>query len=166
MSAGGDAIVVLNAGSSSIKFCTFRRAAGALERELRGQVSGLGTAPRLTARRGDEVVVERGLGGEPLSHAAALDVLLDALRAELHGETLVGVGHRVVHGGLEFMAPTRLDDGILARLARYEPLAPLHQPHNLAAIRVLFERLPGVPQVACFDTAFHRTIPEVAQLFA
>jgi len=112
------------------------------------------------------VVVERGLGGEPLSHAAALDVLLDALRAELHGETLVGVGHRVVHGGLEFMAPTRLDDGILARLARYEPLAPLHQPHNLAAIRVLFERLPGVPQVACFDTAFHRTIPEVAQLFA
>ena len=166
MSAGGDAIVVLNAGSSSIKFCTFRLAGGCLERELRGQVSGLGTAPRLTARRGDAVVVERGLGGEPLSHAAALDVLLDALRAELHGETLVGVGHRVVHGGLEFMAPTRLDDGILARLARYEPLAPLHQPHNLAAIRVLFERLPGVPQVACFDTAFHRTIPEVAQLFA
>jgi acetate kinase len=84
----------------------------------------------------------------------------------LHGETLVGVGHRVVHGGLEFMAPTRLDSTVLARLARYEPLAPLHQPHNLAAIRVLFERLPGVPQVACFDTAFHRTVPEVAQLFA
>ena len=166
MSAGGDAIVVLNAGSSSIKFCTFRLADGALERELRGQVSGLGTAPRLTARRGDTVVVERALGDEALSHAAALDVLLDALRTELQGETLVGVGHRVVHGGLEFMAPTRLDDGILARLARYEPLAPLHQPHNLAAIRVLFERLPGVPQVACFDTAFHRTIPEVAQLFA
>jgi acetate kinase len=71
-----------------------------------------------------------------------------------------------VHGGLEFMAPTPVDAGILERLDRYVPLAPLHQPHNLAAIRLMLERMPGVPEIACFDTAFHRTIPEVAQLFA
>jgi acetate kinase len=101
-----------------------------------------------------------------MTHADALDVLLDALRAELHGEAIVGVGHRVVHGGLEFMAPTRVDAAVLGRLERYNALAPLHQPHNLSAIRVMLERLPGVPEIACFDTAFHRTVPEVAQLFA
>ncbi len=166
MTAGAEAIVVLNAGSSSIKFCTFRRNGAGLERELRGQVAGLGTAPRIVAKRGADLVAERRLSDGPMVHAEALDVLLDLLRAELHGETIVGVGHRVVHGGLEFMAPTRVDAGILGRLERYNPLAPLHQPHNLAAIRLMLERLPGVPEVACFDTAFHRTVPEVAQLFA
>jgi acetate kinase len=166
MSGDGDAIVVLNAGSSSIKFCTFRRGDAGLERELRGQVSGLGTAPRIAARRGADVVVDRALEDNAANHAQALDLLLDFLRIELRGETIVGVGHRVVHGGLEFMAPTRIDAGILERLRRYEPLAPLHQPHNLAAIRLMLERLPGVPEVACFDTAFHHTVPEVAQLFA
>jgi acetate kinase len=163
---GGKAIVVLNAGSSSIKFSTFRRDARGLARELRGQVAGIGTAPRITARRGADVVVDRGLDESSSNHAGALGVLLDVLRAELRGEAIVGVGHRVVHGGLEFMAPTRVDDAVLERLQRYVPLAPLHQPHNLAAIRLMLERLPGVPEVACFDTAFHRTIPEVAQLFA
>jgi acetate kinase len=166
VSAGGEAIVVLNAGSSSIKFCTFRRDGATLERELRGQVAGLGTEPRLTAKRGKDVVMESNLPMRAATHADALGVLLDFLRAELHGETIVGVGHRVVHGGLEFMAPTRVDDAILARLDRYVPLAPLHQPHNLSAIRLMLERLPGVPEIACFDTAFHRSIPEVAQLFA
>ena len=166
MSSGGEAIAVLNAGSSSIKFCTFRRNDGRLERELRGQVSGLGTAPRLSARRGVEIATDRALSDGPMGHADALGILLEFLRAELHGETIVGVGHRVVHGGLEFMAPTVVDAGILERLQRYVPLAPLHQPHNLAAIRLMLDRLPGVPEIACFDTAFHRTIPEVAQLFA
>jgi acetate kinase len=166
MSGGGDAIVVLNAGSSSIKFSAFRRGAGGLQRELRGQVAGLGTTPRLTARRGTEPVADRDFGDPGTSHAEALAVLLDVLREELHGESIVGVGHRVVHGGLEFMAPTRVDAAVLERLQRYVPLAPLHQPHNLAAIRLMLERLPGVPEVACFDTAFHRTVPEVAQLFA
>jgi acetate kinase len=156
---GGEAIVVLNAGSSSIKFCTFRRNGAALERELRGQVSGLGTAPRLAAKRGGAAITDRELSTGATSHRDALGLLLEFLRAEMHGETIVGVGHRVVHGGLEFMAPTRVDAGILERLDRYEP-------HNLAAIRLMLERLPGVPEVACFDTAFHRTIPEVAQLFA
>jgi acetate kinase len=166
MSGGGDAIVVLNAGSSSIKFCTFRRDGDRLERELRGQVSGLGTAPRFTARRGADAVAERSFGDSDTSHAEALAVLLDVLREELHGETIVGVGHRVVHGGLEFMAPTRVDAAVLERLQCYVPLAPLHQPHNLAAIELMLERLPGVPEIACFDTAFHRTVPEVAQRFA
>jgi acetate kinase len=164
--AGGDAIVVLNAGSSSIKFCTFRRSVDALERGLRGQVSGLGTAPRLAAKRGATVIADRELREGPLSHDEALDLLVDFLRHELEGARIVGVGHRVVHGGLEFMAPSLVDQATLERLERYVPLAPLHQPHNLAAIRLLLERLPGVPEVACFDTAFHRTIPEVAQLFA
>ena len=163
---GGDAIVVLNAGSSSIKFCTFRRNGAGLTREVRGQVSGLGTAPVLSARCNGSSVAERSLGTDPMSHADAMGVLLDFLRAELHGERIAGVGHRVVHGGLEFMEPTLVDAAVLARLERYCPLAPLHQPHNLAAIRLMLERMPGVPEVACFDTAFHRTIPEVAQLFA
>ncbi len=166
MSAGGDAIVVLNAGSSSVKFCTFRRDGAALARELQGQVAGLGSAPRLVAKRGAAMVAERELSAGPMAHAEALGILLDFLRTELHGERIAGVGHRVVHGGLEFMAPTIVDDAILGRLERYVPLAPLHQPHNLAAIRLMLERLPGVPEIACFDTAFHRTIPEVAQLFA
>ena len=166
MTGTADAIVVLNAGSSSIKFCTFRHAGAALERELRGQVSGLGTTPRLAAKRGGMPIVDRALAPGPLGHADALGVLLEFVRAELHGEVIAGIGHRVVHGGLEFMEPTLVDAAILERLERYVPLAPLHQPHNLAAIRLMLERLPGVPEVACFDTAFHRTIPAVAQLFA
>jgi acetate kinase len=166
VSEDGDAVLVLNAGSSSVKFSTFRLGNGMLSRELRGQVSGLGTVPRLAASRGTERVVDREFEHGPMSHAGALGILLDFLRAELHGARLIGVGHRVVHGGLEFMAPTRVDVETLRRLERYIPLAPLHQPHNLAAIRLMLEQLPGVPEIACFDTAFHRTIPEVAQLFA
>ncbi len=166
MSADGGAIVVVNAGSSSVKFCTFRRQGPAFERGVRGQISGLGTAPHLAARRGTTVVADRLLQDGPLAHDDALDLMVDFLRRELDGATLLGVGHRVVHGGLEFMAPTRVDATTLQRLERYVPLAPLHQPHNLAAIRLLLERLPGVPEIACFDTAFHRTIPEVAQRFA
>ena len=166
MTATDEVVLVLNAGSSSVKFCAFARSRGGLERGLRGQVSGIGTAPYLVARSGGELVADRSLGGDAPSHADALGILLDFLRGELHGARIVGVGHRVVHGGLEFMAPTRVDAGTLRRLERYIPLAPLHQPHNLAAIRLMLQQLPGVPEIACFDTAFHRTIPEVAQLFA
>jgi acetate kinase len=159
-------ILVLNAGSSSIKFCVFRRDGSATVRDLRGQVSGLSTQPRFTLRRGDTAIADIALGDEPLAHADALDHLISAVQQELGAARIEGVGHRVVHGGLEFMAPTVVNGSILQRLDRYVPLAPLHQPHNLAAIRAMLQRLPGVPQVACFDTAFHRTIPEVAQLFA
>jgi acetate kinase len=166
VTATAEALVVLNAGSSSIKFCTFQRSGAGLERGLRGQISGLGTAPHLAARRGAVVVADRALEDGARNHTDALGILVDFLRRELDGATIVGVGHRVVHGGLEFMAPTLVDGDVLRRLERYVPLAPLHQPHNLAAIRLLLERLPGVPEVACFDTAFHRTIPEIAQLYA
>ena len=161
---GMRAILVLNAGSSSIKFCVFRLDGPELRRDLRGQVSGLGAAPKFTMRRDDTLLVEEALVGA--THATALEGLLDAVEAHLAGAHIVGVGHRVVHGGLEFMAPTRLTAEVLEKLERYVPLALLHQPHNLAAIRVLLERLPGVPTIACFDTAFHRSIPDVAQSFA
>jgi acetate kinase len=166
VSPAGDVIVVLNAGSSSVKFSTFTRRGDALERDLRGQVAGLGTAPRLSVRRGGELIADSGLADTPLRHEAAVEVLLEFLGRQAGGINIAGVGHRVVHGGLEFMAPTVVDATVLARLECYVPLAPLHQPHNLAAIRLLLERLPGVPEVACFDTAFHRTIPDVVQLFA
>ncbi len=159
-------ILVVNAGSSSLKASTFRMGEGGPERVLRGQVSGLGTEPRIQVRRGDVTIADRALEPVSMSHAVALEVLLDQLRDELSDATVAGVGHRVVHGGEEFMAPTVVDAGVLERLACFEPLAPLHQPQNLAAIRTLLARMPGVPQVACFDTAFHRTAPEVAQLFA
>ena len=163
----GHAILVLNAGSSSIKFCVFRLPGdGSLRRDVRGQVSGLHTAARFVLRRDDVVLADRALATGPLSHAAALEQALPEIEAQVGNARLVGVGHRVVHGGLEFMAPTRLTPEVLARLDRYVPLAPLHQPHNLAAIRVLLERLPGVPGIGCFDTAFHHTIPEITQLFA
>jgi acetate kinase len=166
VSGGEDAIVVLNAGSSSVKFCTFRRPGGSLQHELRGQISGLGTEPHLAVKHGSKVIADLALGDRPMRHDAALGLLLDFLARELGRAHIAGVGHRVVHGGLEFMAPIRVDVPVIERLEKYVPLAPLHQPHNLAAIRLLLERLPGVPEIACFDTAFHRTIPEVAQLFA
>lgn len=160
------AILVLNAGSSSVKFCTFRLGASGLERGLRGQVSGLGTEPRVVARREGATVADRALTPDSMNHAEALDVVVELVREDLRDASLLGVGHRVVHGGAQFMAPTAVDRVVLRRLEAFEPLAPLHQPHNLAAIRLLLERMPGVPQVACFDTAFHRTAPEIAQLYA
>ncbi|MCE3284621.1 MAG: ackA-3 [Steroidobacteraceae bacterium] len=164
--AGGRVILVLNAGSSSIKFCVFRLDGRELSRDLRGQVAGLATAAKFVMRRGETLIEDRPLAQGPISHAGALEQLLDAIEVHLGGARIVGVGHRVVHGGLEFMVPTVLNEEVLHRLDRYVPLAPLHQPHNLAAIRAMLERLPGTPEFACFDTAFHRTIPEVAQLFA
>lgn len=163
--AGQQAILVLNAGSSSIKFCVFRLDSAAVVRDLRGQVSGLGTSPRFILRRGDSALADESLAG-PVDHRRALERILAALRDHLAGVAIAGIGHRVVHGGLEFMAPTRIDQAVLVRLDRYVPLAPLHQPHNLSAIRVMLDEMPGVPEIACFDTAFHRSVPEVAQLFA
>jgi acetate kinase len=163
-----DAIAVLNAGSSSIKFSLFAEQANELELIARGQVEGIDTAPRFLAHdsRG-KLLAEKSWGeGVRLGHDAALDHLMAFLRTELVGERLVGVGHRVVHGGLEYRQPVRIDAHVLAALEKYVPLAPLHQPHNLAPIRALLERFPQLDQIACFDTAFHRVQPEVAQAFA
>ncbi|MCE9562825.1 MAG: acetate/propionate family kinase [Planctomycetes bacterium] len=137
-----DAILVLNAGSSSLKFSVFRvESATPL---LHGQFESLTT---------------------PDSHDRALASVLERCTAQLDDNHLVAVGHRVVHGGVKFASPVRIDDALLAELEELVPLAPLHQPHNLAAIRAMSRRAPHLPQVACFDTAFHRTQPEVAQQF-
>jgi acetate kinase len=163
-----DSIAVLNAGSSSLKFSVFVERGEAQELVVRGQAEGLYTAPRFVARdRAGHALREHAWGdGAKLGHDGALDYLVAFLRAELGDHRLVGVGHRVVHGGLEYSHPVRLDSAVLAALEKYIPLAPLHQPHNLAPIRALLERSPQMPQVACFDTAFHRGAPAVAQAFA
>ena len=163
-----DAIVVLNAGSSSLKFSVFVERGDEFDLIARGQAEGLSTAPRFVARDGaGKLLDEKSWGaGVKLGHDGALDHLVALLRAEFTGHRLAGVGHRVVHGGLEYTQPVRMDAAILTALEKYVPLAPLHQPHNLAPIRSLLERQPQLPQVACFDTSFHSGAPAVAQAFA
>jgi len=163
-----DAILVLNAGSSSIKFSLFADDGADLALQCRGQIEGLFTAPHFTARDANGAkLTEKSWGeGHRLGHEGALAHLREFLRGELADFRLAGIGHRVVHGGLEFTRPVRLDAAVLAKLEKFVPLAPLHQPHNLAPIRMLLEGAPEVAQVACFDTSFHRTNPEIAQRFA
>jgi acetate kinase len=164
----GDTIAVLNAGSSSLKFSVFAQRGAEPDLIARGQAEGLYTAPRFVARDGAGKVLDEKSWGEGirLGHDGALDHLVAFLGARFAEHRLVGVGHRVVHGGLEYTLPVRVDAAILAALEKYVPLAPLHQPHNLAPIRSLLERSPQLPQVACFDTAFHSGAPPVAQAFA
>jgi acetate kinase len=163
-----DAIAVLNAGSSSFKFSLFADSTRGLALVSRGQAEGLYTAPRFVAKDAAGAIIDEESWGDGVSlgHAGALDYLVSFLRKRLTDHRLVGVGHRVVHGGLEYSQPVRVDASILAALEKYIPLAPLHQPHNLAPIRALLDRLPQLPQIACFDTAFHRSQPPVAQAFA
>ena len=162
------AIVVVNAGSSSIKFSVFTLDADGPgpAHALGGQIEGLTTAARFAARDAAGAVIAQREWTEAIGHGGAMDFLFEFLRATLDGRSLVAVGHRVVHGGVAFSRPVRVDAAILDELAALIPLAPLHQPHNLAPIRALLARAPDLPQVACFDTAFHRTMPAVAQAFA
>ncbi len=163
-----NAIVVLNAGSSSIKFSLFLEKNGTLEADIRGQVEGLYTNPHFVSKAPDgSVKAEKSWpDGVALGHDEALDHLVGHLRSELSDDRLIGIGHRVVHGGLAYTQPVRVDAEILKVLETFAPLAPLHQPHNLAPIRRALARMPELPQVACFDTSFHRSQPEVAQMFA
>ena len=162
------AIAVANAGSSSLKFSLFVARGEALDLEVRGQVEAIQTAPRFVAKRPDGSTVENRSWPERtrLSHEDALDCVVAFLRARLGDQRLVGVGHRVVHGGLHCAEPVVIDEAVVGAIERLIPLAPLHQPHNLAPIRHLRERLPELPQVACFDTSFHRSNPDLAQRFA
>lgn len=158
------AIVVFNAGSSSLKFSIFPSSLG--EAWLHGQIDGLGVHPHLQAHTPDgAVVLQRDWPGS-LGHDEALSYLLEAVQPFLQGHTLCAVGHRIVHGGSRFQAPVVVDDAVLAELQRLVPLAPLHEPHNLSTVRALQRVAPGLPQVACFDTAFHASCPPVAQRFA
>jgi acetate kinase len=163
-----DAIVVVNAGSSSLKFSVFVQKGDDLDLTVRGQAEGLSTAPRFVAKDASgEVISTRTWGeGTKLSHDSALEHIVSFLREHAQGLSLKGIGHRVVHGGLKYAQPVRLDGTVLKDLEQFIPLAPLHQPHNLTPIRLMLERRPELPQVACFDTAFHRTQPELAQMFA
>jgi acetate kinase len=163
-----DAILVINAGSSSIKFSLFVARGGSLDATVRGQVEGLFTDPHFVAKdAAGAVVSEKSWGkGARLGHDGGLDHLAGFIRGELADHRLAGVGHRVVHGGLDYTRPVRIDTDVVAALEKFVPLAPLHQPHNLTPIRLLLERQPALPQVACFDTSFHRTNPEIAQRFA
>ena len=161
-----DFVVVLNAGSSSLKFCTYARPQGDSWRLAgRGQIEGIGTAPHFSARDGAGTkVADEALGETVRDARGALDALAAWLRGQYPGARIVGVGHRVVHGGADFPDPVVVTPDVVARLRALVPLAPLHQPHNLAAIDAVTARLPHVPQVACFDTSFHRGHSAVADL--
>jgi acetate kinase len=162
------AILVLNAGSSSIKFSLFLARGESLDPLLAGQLEGLYTAARFTARdpAGKLAGERKWPEGEALGHDGGISYLAEFLRGQLGDHRLAAVGHRVVHGGLDYAAPIRVTAEIVAELERFVPLAPLHQPHNLKPIRLLLANRPELPQVACFDTAFHRSQPELAQAFA
>ncbi len=157
-------LLVLNAGSSSLKFALFDVAAvpdGDPVPVLRGQIEGIGTAARFVVDGGEAAPLDH-----VSDHEGAIAHLLDWLDARAGAAPLAGAGHRVVHGGTEFTAPMRVDEDVIVRLTALEPLAPHHQPHNLAAIRALATRRPALAQVACFDTAFHAGQPEVATRLA
>jgi len=164
-----DAIVVVNAGSSSIKFSLFAERGSELALVARGQVEGIYTAPHFVAKdaAGKPTGEKRWEPGAKLGHEGALAHIIDWLKTTHGGDhRLAAVGHRVVHGGADYAAPVRLDAAVVAKLEQLVPLAPLHQPHNLAPIRALLQRAPELPQVACFDTAAHRSNPPLAQMFA
>jgi acetate kinase len=156
-------IAVLNAGSSSIKFAVF---AAHLQPMFKGQVEQIGVSPKLRVVDSSGLTLaQREWTAEGFDHAAATAAIVEAAR-DLLGESRLGaVGHRVAHGGLAYSAPVRVDAAVIDKLTQLVPLAPLHQPHNLAPIRTIAKATPDLPQVACFDTAFHRTQPAVAQMF-
>jgi acetate kinase len=164
-----DTILTLNAGSSSIKFALFERRTPVPDRPvLSGQIDGINARPHIKAKDAagrslDDVDLQLAPENQ---HRQALEFLVEWLHQHESGWRIAGVGHRVVHGAQRFSRPIRLDESMIAILREFVPLAPLHQPHNLAGIEAVSAALPGIPQVACFDTAFHRTQPEIAQRFA
>ena len=160
------AILTLNAGSSSLKFALFD--AGSLTATVRGEIENLGDAPHLRARdaAGAVLAEQHWPGGLADPYATALDALMVFAQAHLGGNELGAVGHRVVHGGIDHGRPERLTPTLMAALVALTPLDPLHMAHNLAPMRVIAASRPALPQVACFDTAFHHTMPPVARCLA
>jgi acetate kinase len=163
-----DAILVLNAGSSSMKFAVFVVAKNAIELKLRGQLEGLFTAPHFMAKdkSGNLLAENSWAEGVKFGHEGALEHLRTFLLGFGNEMRLAGIGHRIVHGGIKYAHPVRVNEQVLADLDELVPLAPLHQPHNLRPIQLIMEGMPEVPQVACFDTAFHRSNPQLAQMYA
>ncbi len=163
-----DTILVVNAGSSSVKFQVFGVERDAsLKRQVKGQVDGVGSRPRLRATGADRaVLIDKTYEAEAVRDVpAALSAAGSWLR-EQHRIHPVAIGHRVVHGGPDYDRPVRVTPEVLQRLERYVSLAPLHQPFNLTPIRSMLSSMPELPQVACFDTAFHRGHPALADCYA
>lgn len=162
-------ILTINAGSSSIKFALFELADPLSEKAaIAGQIDGIGTSTiRLVAKdaSGQRIADQAVPGGASADHRQAFDHLLHWFTSHEGSGQIVAVGHRVVHGGDAYSHPTVLDQAALDQLAQYTKLAPLHQPHNLNGVQAIQTILPGVPQIACFDTAFHRTQPPIAQMY-
>jgi acetate kinase len=163
-----DAIVVLNAGSSSIKFSLFSLGDETLDLVCRGQAEGIYTAPHFIVKdaAGNQIAERTWTEDEHIGHEGALAHLVEFLKSHLNKYRPLAIGHRVVHGGMLYTRPALVNVEMLDQLEHLVPLAPLHQPHNLAPIRHLMEELPGLPQVACFDTAFHANQPELAKIYA
>lgn len=164
-----DAIAVINAGSSSIKFAVFDEHATELRRALAGSIRDIGTASaRFVVKNdaGEVLGAKQWEEGTSLRQEDAIAFLFEMLPAQLKGHRLRAIGHRVVHGGEHYLAPVRVDADVLSILDTLIPLAPLHQPHNLALIRTLLATTPGLPQIACFDTAFHHTQSLIERTFA
>lgn len=160
-------IAVVNAGSSSVKF-GFYDSEGEETLLVRGAVEQIGVSPTLSASDGDgNNLTERNWPSQGFTHAQAMSAVLDIAHEFLpEGSTIVGVGHRVVHGGTQFKGPAKVTPDVITVLEGFSPLAPLHQPHNLAPIKAIAQNRPDIPQVACFDTAFHQTQPHLAQAYA
>jgi acetate kinase len=162
-------VLVINAGSSSVKFQLFAAASpDRIELITKGQMDGIGTRPRLQAKNaeGRVLVDQKWSANEVGSIQGALDRSIPFLREQVGGKLPAAVGHRVVHGGPDYDAPVLVDDAVLKRLEELAPLAPLHQHNNLAPIKAVQRKHPELPQVACFDTAFHRGHPPVADRYA
>jgi len=162
------AILAVNAGSSSIKFALDEIGAGDVVTTIAaGQIEGVGTAPHFIAKdAGGHILAEQRWPDAKADHETLLSTLLDWVEAHLGDEDLIAVGHRVVHGGAKFFGPVLLTPEVIAELAALTPLAPLHQPHNLSPVRAIAALRPKLPQIACFDTAFHHDMPAVATRFA
>ena len=158
--------LVLNSGSSSLKYAVFRTSVdGEWPIVVRGNLEGIGTAAKMSARDGAGASLQTPpLPAEVRDARDALEYVFAWLQSRLAGGRIMGVGHRVVHGGAQYTRPVIVTAEVLAQLRRLVPYAPLHQPYNLAAIDAVAQHRPDVPQVACFDTSFHRSLPAVAKL--
>ncbi|BCL76942.1 acetate kinase [Jeongeupia sp. HS-3] len=163
-----DLLLVINAGSSSIKFSLFENNAADPVLLYKGQMEGIYVTPHFTARdASDKKLVDEDLPADlPKSHDSSLRHILAWLDTVTAGRKIAVIGHRVVHGGTRFSAPELVTPEVIAELEKLIPLAPLHEPHNITPIKIMGELLPGVPQVVCFDTAFHANQPELNQLYA
>lgn len=158
-------ILVINSGSSSIKFGLYGGGAGKLKNLGHGRIVGIGTAPKLQAFDQNNALISDEQLKPGSDHEQSMSALLDWGLNSGAARKFGAIGHRVLHGGSVYEGPVRVDDEVFRQLEELDPLGPLHQPHNLLGIKILAGLLPEIPQVACFDTAFHCTLPKVARQF-